>query len=156
MRSLAPSDLDWMLSLLGRTCGRHRSSRSEYIDVAPLPGLVATSLGQPVGLCLVRTCTESLEIAALTAEPEVELDRCWQVLCDAVVAQANAGTRRIFTVLTNTEQAAAASAQRAGLRLVAARPGALEIARRVRPDVTTQQTVNGLLVRDELEFERLL
>ncbi len=155
VRPLEAGDLQWMLGLLDRTCGRHRVSRGAVLDAAILPGLVAMAGPARVGLVLIADGHEEIEIVALAAtSAEIVI---WQRLLDAVIAQASADVRRVFMVLTNAELAEQRLVQQVGLSMCTARPGAIR-ALRARHGATELVAAgrDGLVATDEIEFDLLV
>jgi ribosomal protein S18 acetylase RimI-like enzyme len=74
----------------------------------------------------------------------------------AAVALRHAGVRRAWLVTTNDNLAALALYQKAGWRLAALRPGALDEARRTLKPEIPELGQYGIPLRDELELELVL
>jgi hypothetical protein len=77
-------------------------------------------------------------------------------LLDAAAATARAeGCARLRLITTNDNLDALRFYQRRGFRLVALRPGAVDVARVLKPQIPRTGDF-GIAVRDELELEREL
>jgi len=153
IRPYSSEDFRWAVELLSATGGRSRVRRGVVVDVATLPGLVAERNGQPTSLLTLARHREELEIVVLAARPfEEEVAR---LLIDAAQTYAGPMCRRVFSICSNAELDVQRQLQRYGFRLSACRPGNIEWAAR-RTSQPLSKTIDGLPVRDELEFDLLL
>jgi len=132
-------------------CGGVR--RGRVVDVAVLPGLVAEQNGQPTSLLTLARHREELEIVVLAARP-LESDVV-QLLIDAARTYAGPMCRRVYTICSNAELDVQRQLQLYGFRLAACRPGNVEWVAQRSPQGLVQM-IDGLMVRDELEFDQLL
>lgn len=153
IRPYSSEDFLWGVELLEATGGRYRVRRGAAIDVAVLPGLIAEQNGQPVALLTLARHREELEIVVVASHTyDVDLLR---LLIDAAKNYASPMCRRVYTICSNAELELQRQLQIYGFRLSNCRPGNIEAVER-RETAPLTMMFNGLLVRDELEFEQLL
>ena len=151
-------DLDWAVTLLDAALGgRMQARRGELIDALGDGGVVATAPdGAPAGLaCWHRDGAASAEITCLAVEASRTGRGVGRALLDAAEsALRSAGVRHVWLVTTNDNLGALALYQKAGYRLVALRPGAIEELRRtVKPSIG-EVGEHGIPIRDELELSK--
>jgi ribosomal protein S18 acetylase RimI-like enzyme len=140
-----------------------QARRGELVDVLDGSALVAVSDGRPDARS-IAIVTWSEDPAAADAEVRVLLVAegargrgVGRALLDAAVAALRAaGVRRAWLVTTNDNLAALALYQKAGWRLVALRPGAVDTSRRTIKPAIPELGEHGIPLRDELELELLL
>jgi GNAT superfamily N-acetyltransferase len=149
VRDLADADVAWAASLLDvELAGRWQARRGELVDVLALPGLVAESEAQPVGLLTYRLDDARCEIEALVATmPGMGIGTA---LVDEL--RRRTGDVPIRVVTTNDNLRAMAFYRRRGFRLVAIRRGAVDEARRTLKPTIGLLGQGGIPIRDELEF----
>jgi predicted acetyltransferase/N-acetylglutamate synthase-like GNAT family acetyltransferase len=128
-------------------------SRGRVRDAGSLPSLIAESDGVPVGLLTFCIERDELEIVSLDALRD-GVGAGSALLQRAGEVAMGRGCRRIWLVTTNDNLAALGFYQRRGFRLAALRAGAIDQARRLKPGIPPR--VDGIVVRDELELERVL
>jgi ribosomal protein S18 acetylase RimI-like enzyme len=115
-------------------------------------GFVATLDGAPAGLLTCRRDGRgSLEVTSLTAAPP------WQgvgtaLLAEAVHAAREAGCERLWLITTNDNVDALRFYQRRGMQLAALRPGAIDAARLLKPEIPAVGD-HGIPIHDEIELE---
>lgn len=152
IRPYSSADFAWAVELLAVTGGRHRVRRGNVVDVALLAGLVADRHGHPAALVTFsRPDTETLEISAIASAPFD--DQLVRSLIAGVITSRQATCRRVYSICSNAEFDVQRILQMEGFRLAAARPANMEIAARSSANVV--RTLDGLPVRDEIEYERL-
>ena len=129
-------------------------SRGRTHHAAELPGFIAESFGKRKGLLTYRISNRSCEI--------VTLDRLAQgcgigsaLVRAAIRAARRAGCSRVWLLTTNDNVRALRFYQRRGFRLTALRSGAIDRARRLKPQIPRLGDY-GIEIRDELEFQLLL
>lgn len=156
IRPIEPRDLTWVRSELNRNWGATQiSSLGVWYDADRLPGFVATihdgvervglathTIPDPGGRCEVITLSSCIENVGVGARL---LDAC-------TMAARNAGCERIHLTTTNDNLRAIAFYQRRGWSLIAVHAGAMDRARAIKPSIP-KIGLNGLPLRDELEFE---
>lgn len=157
VRRIGPADRPWLEDLLETRWGGPRQAYGgELVDAAGSPGCVAmTATGMRVGVLLHRPVAGGWEIVLLDAlEPGRGIGTA---LLDACAADARAaGAARLSLVTTNDNLRALRFYQRRGFRLVALRPGAVDVARRELKAAIPVTGEDGILIRDELVLERAL
>lgn len=125
----------------------------ELIDPLALEGLVAEEDGRPVGLATVQETPErGLEVATLHADPPgrgagtMLLETAFQV---AVAS----GHPRLWLVTTNDNLAAIHFYLRRGMHVAAVHAGAVDLDRRLKPQIPAVNAENGMPIRDLVELE---
>jgi GNAT superfamily N-acetyltransferase len=152
VRPFAEADLAWAEPLLDAEMGgRWQVRRGERVDALQSPGWVAERDGRPVGLLTAAPREDGWELVLLLAT-----ERRTGVatrLVDRLLDEARrAGAQQIWLVTTNDNLGALAFYQRAGFRLSALRPGAVDEARAtLKPEIPVTRP-DGLPIRDELEL----
>jgi GNAT superfamily N-acetyltransferase len=122
---------------------------------AELPALVAVDdAGRIVGVATYTLDDDPAELVTLDAlVPGIGAGR---MLVERVAEAARAGgARRLRVMTTNDNLAALRLYQRAGFRLVALRPGAVDAARERKPSISRIGN-DGIPLRDELDLVREL
>lgn len=156
IRPIEPRDHTWVREELIRNWGAIQiSSLGVWYDADRLPGFVATihqgvervglathTPPEPGGRCEVITLSSSIENLGVGA---ALLNAC-------TLAARDAGCSRIHLTTTNDNLRAIAFYQRRGWSLVALHAGAMDRARLIKPSIPIIG-LNGLPLRDELEFE---
>ena len=130
-------------------------AHGERIAPSRLPGLVAVSEGRIVGHASYRVAEGACEITSIAADPPQR--GIGSALMDAIMGEARrSGSRRAWLTTTNDNLDALRFYQRRGFRLVALRPGAVDVARRdLKPELPDIGT-HGIPMRDELDLELML
>lgn len=153
IRPYSSEDFLWAVELLEATGGRYRVRRGTAVDVAVLPGLVAEQNGQPTALLTLARHREELELVVLASLAyDVEVMR---LLIDEAKNYSGPMCRRVYSICSNADLDVQSQLQMYGFRLSNCRPGNVEAVER-RETVPLTMVFNGLLVRDEIEFEQLL
>lgn len=133
-----------------------QARRGELVDVLEGRGLIAIdSEGRAVGIVtwLVDAAGGTAEVRALAVASDVRGRGTGRVLLDAAAAALrDDGVRRAWLVTTNDNLAALALYQKAGWRLVALRPGAIDELRRTIKPAISLVGEHGIPMRDELEL----
>jgi len=152
---LSGEDLVWAHALIEREWGGLTMvSRGVLYDMRAFPGAVAWLEGARAGLAIYRLDGAECEVMSLNSL--VEGAGIGTALLEAVMDTARAaGCQRVFLITTNDNTPALRFYQRRGFRLVALRPGALNAARQLKPDIPAVG-LDGIPLRDELELERAL
>jgi ribosomal protein S18 acetylase RimI-like enzyme len=136
-----------------------QARRGELVDVLSGPGLVAILEGERVGLVSWHAdeAAQDAEVRVLVvAEPARGRGVGRELIHAAEAALRDAGLRGAWLVTTNDNLAALALYQKAGWRLAALRPGALDEARRALKPGIPELGQHGIPLRDELELGREL
>jgi len=155
VRSATEADRAWIAELLSdRWAGPLIVSRLQVHDATALPGLIAVIGEEKLGLATYRVDADQAELTTLDAL--VQGLGIGTALLEAVKAvAAEAGCRRLWLITTNDNLDAIRFYQRRGLRLAAVHPGAVDEARRMKPQIPTVGD-HGIPLRDEIEFELAL
>jgi ribosomal protein S18 acetylase RimI-like enzyme len=152
VRPLAAADRAWADGLIAGRWGSLRMvTRGVLHDMTHLPGLVAWRAGERVGLLTYCLAGDSCEIVSL--DSLVEGAGIGSALVAAAQATArSAGCRRLWLITTNDNLPALRFYQRRGFRLVAVHVGAVDEARRLKPEIPAVG-LDGMALHDELELE---
>jgi ribosomal protein S18 acetylase RimI-like enzyme len=121
---------------------------------AQLPAVVAEAGGERAGLATYAVDGDACELVTLDA---LSIGAgIGAALVEAVAAAARAaGCSRVHLVTSNDNLPALRLYQRHGFRLTTLRPGAVDDARRSKPEIALTGHA-GIPIRDELELERTL
>lgn len=154
-RPMTDEDRAWAHALIDREWnGLSMVSRGVLYDMREFPGVVAWRDGARVGLATYRLDSAECEIMSLNSL--IEGVGIGTALLQAVAEVARAaGCQRVFLITTNDNTPALRFYQRRGFRLAALRPGALDAARKLKPEIPAIG-LDGIPLRDEIELERAL
>lgn len=123
-------------------------------DLTTLPALLAERDGRAVGMLAYQVVDSALEVVSISAT-----ERAGGVgsalLAEAVRAGIGHGCRRLWLVTSNDNLDALRFYQRRGLRIVAVRPGGVDRARELKPDIPLVGAY-GIPLHDELVLEMAL
>lgn len=136
-----------------------QARRGELVDVLEGPALVAVRGERGVGIVswLVDGAGLTAEVRALVVATDARVQGVGRLLMDAVAAALRvSGARRAWLVTTNDNLTALAVYQKAGWRLAALRPGAINEVRRTIKPAIPEVGEHGIPLRDELELELIL
>jgi GNAT superfamily N-acetyltransferase len=154
VRPLRPQERERVADLIARRWG------SEVVVVhgtiyrpAELPGFLALHAGEWVGLATYRIADAACEIVSLDSlQPGIGVGTA---LLNAVKEAARrARCSRLWLITTNDNLAALRFYQKRGFSLVAVHRGAVERARRLKPEIPTIGQ-DGIPIQDEIELELL-
>jgi ribosomal protein S18 acetylase RimI-like enzyme len=142
------NDLAWAERFLEDEMGGRMQVRAgTLIDVLALPGFVAEVDEELVGLLTYRREPGACELAIIAAS--TRHSGVGTALVDALRTEV---PERIWLVTTNDNLDALRFYQRRGFRLRALRPGAVDDARKLKPQIGAVGEY-GIPRRDELELE---
>lgn len=155
VRTVEPADREWVARTLGEEWGSEVVvAHGEVFQPAELPGFLASVGGEPIGLITFEVRGDECEIVSINALRKRR--SVGTVLVRAVVEEARAaGCRRLFLITTNDNLDALRFYQRRGFRLAALRPGGVDRARELKPEISPTGEF-GIPLRDELELEMRL
>lgn len=129
-------------------------SRGWTHDASELPAFVASSGAEPVGLATYRIEAAECELVTLDAFRRGE--GVGTALLHRVASEAAAQRcHRLWLITSNDNLDALRFYQRRGLRLVAVHRGAIDAARRLKPEIP-EVGDHGIPIHDELELELAL
>ncbi len=119
-----------------------------------LKGFIAKQAGKPIGLITYRLYENQCEIVSL--DSLVEKQGVGTALIEAVKREAKSqGCARIWTITTNDNIEALRFWQKRGFALVAVHRNALDVSRKLKPQIPLVGN-HGIPLRDEIELEHLL
>lgn len=152
IRSLKPDDHELVSRWLVESWGAETVVvHGEVLRPAELPGFLAESGGEALGLVTYALRGEACEIVTLDSRREGL--GIGSALIEAVKAAAlQAGCRRLWLVTTNDNTRALRFYQKRGFRLCALRPGAVAESRKLKPEIPLTGE-DGIPIRDEIELE---
>lgn len=153
VRPLAAGDRDWLERIVAGDFGTTRVvSCGRVHDVLALPGLVGVLDGERSGAATWSEDGEDgWELVTLnSAAPGRGVGRA--LLSAAAGAARAAGCRRLWLITTNDNTRALRLYQRMGWDLVALHRGAVDEARRLKPEIPLLGS-DGIPLRHELELE---
>lgn len=150
---LREADRAWVEEFITREWGAPEVvARGVVYRPAELDGFKAVTEGQTVGLVTLRVEGEACEVVTLNSL----LPGAGTALLQAAERYARAhGCARLRLITTNDNLAALRFYQRRGLRIAAVYPGAVEAARRIKPQIPLVGA-GGIPVRDEIELVKEL
>jgi ribosomal protein S18 acetylase RimI-like enzyme len=156
VRPLDDDDRTWASDYLTEHWGSElQIAHGEVQRPAEHEGFVAEVGGERCGLLTYRVGDDgALEVTTLHARLEGRGVGSALLRASVDVARRSRCTR-LWLVTTNDNLRALAFYQRRGLRLVALRPGAVDVARAVKPEIPLR-AANGIPIRDELELQLVL
>lgn len=154
IRPLKQADT-WASRLLTERWGSTQIVSRGHVHAADkLPGFAAWQGREPAGLVTYRISNGECEIVSL--DSLVEGQGIGSALIRAVEDVAvSAGCKRLWLVTTNDNLAGIGFYQRRSFRLVAIHRDALELSRRLKPEIPLIG-LDGIPLRDEIELELLL
>jgi DNA-3-methyladenine glycosylase I len=156
--ALGPADKGWVLEWIAEQWYTPQVVAHDIVyQPHQLPGFAARlastpgSVAEPVGLVTYKIEGKNCEIVTLDSrQPNRGIG---SALIDAVVKQARqAGCRRVWLVTTNDNLHAVGFYQKRGFRLCRVDPGAVDRARRIKPEIPKVGDQN-IPLHDELELE---
>jgi ribosomal protein S18 acetylase RimI-like enzyme len=151
IRAVAQDERPWLAEHLELAWGGATVlSRGRAHDVSRLPAIVAVAGEELAGLATFEVTGRSCELVTLEAFREGQ--GIGSALLAAVTAAArDRGCERLWLVTTNDNLRALRFYQRRGLRLVAVDPGAVDLARAVKPQIPLVGQ-HGIAIHDALEL----
>jgi hypothetical protein len=152
IRPYVTEEFAWAVALLEATGGRYRVRRGTLVDVAVLPGLVASNDGHPSGLLTLTRHRDELEISVIASAPFD--DSQVALLISAAQTYASESCRRMWAICSNADFDVQRALQKSGFRLCTVRPGGVDIVARRSPEGVAR-SFGGVPVRDEVEFDLL-
>lgn len=152
---LQDEDRHWVRERLGDAFGSPRVvSYGVLYEADSLPGLVARHDGHVAGFLTYDIRQDAMEIVALVST--VRGKGVGEALLNAAKERARGlGCRRLWLVTTNDNTPAQKLYEEWGLRRVEVREGAIEEARKLKPEIPIQG-VDGVRIEDEWVYEMSL
>jgi GNAT superfamily N-acetyltransferase len=155
IRPLCPADRDWVKRHIAEHWGAEIVvAHGTIYHPAALPGFVAELDGKMTALVTFQINGDACEIVTLDSlHPGQGIGTA---LIEEVKAAAGAaGCRRLWLITTNDNLHALGFYQKRGFRLVAVHPGAVDAARKLKPEIPLIGN-DGIPIRDEIELEIVL
>lgn len=152
LRPLAPADKAVVTPILVREWGAAEVlalSLGEPVDASKLPGWLAEQDGEVVGLLTYLADGDVVELVTINAFAGGGVGAA--LLAELIAHCRAAGVRTIRLTTTNDNTRALRFYQRAGFRLTALHVGAVDEARKRKPEIP-ELGLDGIPVRDELEL----
>jgi DNA-3-methyladenine glycosylase I len=145
----------WAARLLEQRWGATQSvSRGVIHQADRLSGFVALLNDQPAGLATYQITSKECELVTLDSLAEGK--GVGSALIQAVIALASQeNCRRVWLITTNDNLPALRYYQRRGFQIKAVYPNALELSRKLKPQIPLTG-LDGIPLRDEIELEYLL
>jgi ribosomal protein S18 acetylase RimI-like enzyme len=155
IRPCAEADKALVAALIRRSWGAEIVVvHGTLYHAAELPGFIAEVNAQAVGLLTYHIAGDACEIVTLDSLAEGR--GIGTALIEVVKAEAIAADcRRLWLITTNDNLRALGFYQKRGFRLVAIYPGAMDAARKLKPEIPLLGNA-GIPIRDELELEIML
>lgn len=154
VRPIESRDLGWVREELHRNWRATQiSSRGKWFDADSLPGFVAEAGGSRIGLVTHTAPVRGGECEVVTlscSEPGRGAGSLLLRACERVAREG--GCSRLFLTTTNDNLHALGFYQRRGWRVVALHRGAMDEARRIKPEIPLVG-MNGIPMHDEIELE---
>ncbi len=151
VRPLDPPDRAWVRRVLAERWDSPRMvTRGRVHQADALPGFIAATAAGPAGLLTYHIEADQCEIVSLDSLEERQ--GVGTALLAAVQRAArDRGCRRLWLITTNDNLAALRFYQRRGFALVAVHRNALDVSRRLKPEIPLLG-IDGIPLRDELEL----
>ncbi len=149
------ADREWVSEFMLEHWGSNKVvSRGVVYYPLDLPGFVAMYDGEKVGLIIYNTTGTSCEIVTINStHPSSGVGTA---LIEAVRDIAiKSGCKRLWLITTNDNMNALRFYQKRGFVLVAVHRNALEVSRRLKPEISLIGN-DGIPLRDEIELEMML
>lgn len=155
IRPISPADRAWIGTIYEQRWGSNRVvSRGKLYTVSELPGFIAWSEAERVGLLTYHIAAEELEIVTLDSfEPQQGVGTA--LIAAAVALARESGLQRIWLVTTNDNTPALRFYQKRGFHLAALHRDAIQASRLIKPEIPLNG-LDGIPLRDEIELEFLL
>jgi ribosomal protein S18 acetylase RimI-like enzyme len=155
IRPISQADRAWMAQFIQERWGSTLIvSRGTVHDTSQLPGFIAIHDDHPAGL--VTYHIEGGDCEIVTLDSPFQGMGIGSTLIQAVRSTAiEAGCRRLWLITTNDNLPALRFYQKRGFRLAALYLGAVDQARRIKPQIP-KLGVEGIPIHDEIELEMQL
>ena len=143
---------DWVRNKLRESWGSTKLvSRGKVHNGDQLPGFIGYLEGEPIGLCTYRIDKNECELISINSYREKR--GVGTGLINSVINTARkAGCYRVWLITSNDNLHALKFYQKYGFRLVSIYPNALDISRKLKPEIPLVG-LDGIPLRDEIELE---
>jgi ribosomal protein S18 acetylase RimI-like enzyme len=155
IQTLNIADRDWVSQFMLEHWGSNQVvSRGVVYHPQDFPGFVAMNDGEKVGLITYNIVDESCEIVTINSTQQSS--GVGTALIEAVRDTAiKSGCKRLWLITTNDNLNALRFYQKRGFVLVAIHRNALDISRKLKPEIPLIGN-DGIPLRDEIELEMML
>jgi GNAT superfamily N-acetyltransferase len=152
IRPAGPADATWIADFLrDRWNAPTIAVHGEFIEAAELPALIA---GDRQGLATYRALGRDAELVTLDAMPTAT--GTGTALIEALATRLQGeGCERLWLTTTNDKLSALRFYMRRGFRVIQARPGAVDAARKLKPTIPVIRE-HGIPVQEEIDLCRVL
>ena len=152
IRPITDADREWIARFVTEQWGSDMMvMHGEVYYISQLESFLAEMDGYPVGLVSYRMDGDSCEITSLDSMHEGK--GIGSALMQFVIdAARQTGCRRLYLITTNDNVDALRFYQRRGMVLAALRVGAVNEARKIKPEIPLTGNYN-IPIRDEIELE---
>lgn len=155
IRRVKDDDRGWVARFVAERWGTTAIvSRGRVHQVDRLPGFVALQADSLIGLITYRIDGDACEVVTLDSLAE-GIGIGSALIATVKEAALQAGCHRLWLITTNDNMHALAFYQKRGFKLAALHRNALDVSRRLKPDIPAVG-VDGIPLRDELELEMSL
>jgi len=148
-------DQPWVAQFIFKHWGSNKVvSRGVVHNPQYLPGFIAVYKGEKVGLVTYNIANEHCEIVTLNSiHPSSGVGTALiEVVRDIAL---KSGCKRLWLITTNDNMNALRFYQKRGFNLVAVHKNALELSRKMKPEIPFIGN-DGIPLRDEIELEMIL
>ena len=125
--------------------------QGESIDLGSAEGFYACEGDEITGLITYRLTGKEMEILSLDSLHERQ-GTGTALLSEAILKAKETGVRRICLITTNDNLSAMRFYQKRGFRMVRTYRDALDLARKIKPEIPLIG-IDGIPLKDEIEFE---
>ena len=155
IENAAESDKSWIKDFYQKRWGTSRVVSKGVLHYVPeLRGFIAWISRKRVGLLSYQIINREFEIVTLDSLEE-NIGAGSALISKAVEAAQVEGCDRVWLITTNDNTPALRFYQKRGFHLVAVRRNALEISRRLKPEIP-DYGLDGIPLRDEIELELVI
>lgn len=157
VRVLTDGDRPWQHEVMQKHfAGTAISSRRQWIETTRLSGFVAWDGSERVGIAIHAEMRQGEECELVALASESKGGGVGSALLEAVTnAARGAGCARLVLTTSNDNLDAMRLYQRRGWRFVRVYPGAMDDARKEKPEIPAIGAY-GIPMRDDVEFELVL
>ena len=155
IRPINADDQEWVAQFILEHWGSAIVvSRGVIYNPQNLPGFVALYIGEKVGLVTYNIVDELCEIVTLNStHPSSGIGTSLNNAVSKVATKS--GSKRLWLITTNDNMHALRFYQKRGFVLVAVHRNALELSRKLKPEIPMIGN-DGIPLRDEIELEIIL
>jgi len=155
IEKISPAHKAWVEKILVQYWGATKLvSRGKVYDGIRLPGFIALTNQEPVGLCTYQIVRNQCEIITLNSLKE-NLGIGGALIAEVLKVAKQDRCKRVWLITTNDNLHALGFYQKRGFVLVHLYPNAIKKSRQLKPEIPVKGQ-NDIPIRDELELELIL